>query len=87
LLLVMLKRKVESSNPFEENMSNKKQGYWRARKVIGSCKTIVQLRTAKKYADLAIKDYLRRDGCFGTVWELRDDLHELIVAQLGEVVN
>ena len=55
-----------------------KLGYYRAIKVIKSCETIEQLRVAKKYANLAIKDYLRKDGCFGTVWDLREELQELI---------
>lgn len=57
---------------------NNKLGYYRARKIIESCKTIEQLRVATKYANLAIRHYLQRDGCWGTVWELKKELQDLI---------
>ena len=60
------------------DMANELKGYYRARKVILSCKTIEQLHVAKKYAFLALRQYRIRNGSSTTAKGMREELVNLI---------
>lgn len=54
------------------------KGYYRAKKVILSCKTMEQLGVAKKYALLALRQYRIRNGNSKIAKGMREDLVNLI---------